>query len=730
MPDIPITDNTQLTADLKISDTSPLSFAKLSSLKFSDLPVVGDFQKPIDQTVIEHANFGMRLDSPGLLTGGAFPTGVEATVTGALDIRKASSGTLFEDDGFAPQLAIQSGSCWVGLGLQLAIAAKAGAAAQGFGVEVEGDTVVGVGALLRLDSSSGSLPTLRDALKAAIERFSIPRTIEEIRKQPLDTAHTAEIGGTVTFSGSYSVPINANALASASLPFNYKIALNPQATLEVGGSLALTGDFIVRTYRTSETELTLGLYKKKGTSIEVQFTVAAGVTGNIDSSDTDLAGAVLGTIFPGIDPAAAGFTGQQAEALAGALHACIDNSLATSINGSCAASRTDESAVVYSIDLTAGDQSATDKAIAAALRGDWTLLGTLPNARPVRNVVREMRAKSRKIVINLLGFYNAISISEYVKSCEILRDPDGQVVLVDKASANHLRAAGAPKLADSERLRAAIGEGFLTTATYVAAAGGKLALKDFSVEQTYARYAAKMSAEDLRRQVRLGRALKLIGDGSLDAKIAGADTFAHAKATAEASYDMRGALHLFFADPSTRAGFSRAQMEKTGRTAKIALLDPSETNAAARIRVLNDDKLWAVMGETGNVAAFPTIEGLRRLNTTELGAVTADWTDIRWWANAMLRVAPQLAKVLQAIESSTAPEPTTDAGFMRQRKALEDILADVGKHTRSAFGDGWGLLVMFRLSNEAATLEMDIGWNGVLEHYVSAAKVATALGAP
>jgi hypothetical protein len=44
MPDISITDSTQLTADLKISDTSPLSFAKLSSLKFSDLPVVGDLQ--------------------------------------------------------------------------------------------------------------------------------------------------------------------------------------------------------------------------------------------------------------------------------------------------------------------------------------------------------------------------------------------------------------------------------------------------------------------------------------------------------------------------------------------------------------------------------------------------------------------------------------------------------------------------------------------------------------
>jgi hypothetical protein len=89
-----------------------------------------------------------------------------------------------------------------------------------------------------------------------------------------------------------------------------------------------------------------------------------------------------------------------------------------------------------------------------------------------------------------------------------------------------------------------------------------------------------------------------------------------------------------------------------------------------------------------------------------------------------------LSEVLRVIELSTAADPTTDAAFLKQRKALEDILADVGKHTRSAFGDGWGILVMFNLSNGAAALEMDLSWNGTLEHYASGAKTATALGAP
>jgi len=729
MPDIPITDIAHATADLKISDTSSFALAKLSTLNFASFPVVGDFQKPVDQSTIEHASFGMRLGSPALLAGDAFPTGVEGALTGTLAIRKASDGGLFDDDGFSPELPIEPGTCWIGLDLQLDITAKAGAAFQGFGVEVEGDAVAAVGTLLRLDSVSGSLPKLAEALKAALEHYSIPRTVEEIRKQPLGIAHTAEVGGTVTFSGSYSLPINANALASASLPFNYKIALNPEATLEVGGSLALSGDFVVRTYKTSETQLTLGLYKKKGTTIEVDFTAAVGVAANFGSSGKDLVSMVLGRIFPKIDPSVAGFTGEQAEALDDALHACIDNSLATSINGSCAASKTDESAVVYSIDLSAGDQAATDKAITAALHGNWTLLENLQNAHPVRNVIRDVRTKGHKIVINLLGFYNAISVSEYVKSCQVLRDPDGQVVLVDKTKANQLRAAGAPKMADAERLRTAIGEGFLTTATYAAVAGGKVALTNFNVQQTYARYAANMPADEVRRQVRLGRALKLIGaDAGWDAKLAGSGTFAHAKAAVASSYDAPGAQRLFFANPGAKTGFTRAQLEKAGRDSKVTLLDPNETNAGPRIKVLQDDKLWAAMDESGNVNTFKTIDGLRGLNDTALGAVTADWVDIRWWANAMLKVAPQLSKVLHAIELSTAADPTTDTAFMEQRKALEDILADVGKNTRSAFGDGWGLLVMSNLSNGAAALEMDLGWNGTLEHYVSGARTATALG--
>ena len=72
---------------------------------------------------------------------------------------------------------------------------------------------------------------------------------------------------------------------------------------------------------------------------------------------------------------------------------------------------------------------------------------------------------------------------------------------------------------------------------------------------------------------------------------------------------------------------------------------------------LKDDELWAAMGENGNVNAFETIEGLRGLNATGSGAVKADWADIRWWANAMLSVAPQLSQSAHAIESSDRSRP-------------------------------------------------------------------------
>ena len=145
----------------------------------------------------------------------------------------------------------------------------------------------------------------------------------------------------------------------------------------------------------------------------------------------------------------------------------LNNSLSLSLNATCSAAFADEAAVAYSIDLSTGDQAKTDSAITSA-RGDWSALGTLPNATLLRDITRQTEQVEHRIVINLLGIYNAESVDQFVKTCTILHDADGQVLITDKATASHVAVASAPFLADSQKLRSALSEAFLATVTYVA----------------------------------------------------------------------------------------------------------------------------------------------------------------------------------------------------------------------------------------------------------------------
>jgi hypothetical protein len=711
MQDIPITDSVHATEDLQLSDTSPFSLSKLSSLNFNDLPVISDFKKPIDQSTIQRASFGAKLIAPSMLIGDGTQFVVQDVITGTLSIHKPADKTLFDPDGFAPEIAIQNGECWIGFDVQTSLTAKVGATFDGFGAGLQGTTAVALGTHLLLKSTSGVLPTLGGALKTVMESYTLARGAAAIRNQSTGIVTTADVAGTVKFTASYSLPINVNPLASAGLPFNYKLSLIPQATLEIAGEIALLGDFVVRSYKTSETQLILGVYKKRKTTLAVKFTAAGGIAAGI--GQTDVLTPFLGAVFPGINATAAGFDGEDAADLGTALKECVDNSLSAALNGSCSASQSDEAAVVYAIDLAGGNAGQTDAALTSAFRGDWTLIDALPNAKPTRNIFKEVHDKKHKITINLLGFFNAVTVNEYVKTCTILRDPNGPIVLIDKAKASHVQAAGLPHLADAEKLRSALAEGFLSTVTYAA-----IQLKDFTVQQSYEKYAAKMSSDDVRRQVLLGRALNLITGGAWGAELSDNSAFNHAKASVTAVYTSASTLRLFFGDPATRAPYRREQLERIGRDARAKLIDPHEDNGGARLAALHDDAIWSALDECGNVAAFKTLPSLRRFTTTAIGAIAADWSDIYWWSDAVLKVAPKLSDVLSA----------TDPGFMKARKSLEDALERVAANAKAAFGDGWGLLVMFLLSEGAPALEMDLGWNGKFQHYESGGKAATALG--
>ena len=163
----------------------------------------------------------------------------------------------------------------------------------------------------------------------------MPTSAQALRTLPSGIAHTTETSGALKFRLSYSVPVKVTPLASADLPFNFKVAAAPQFTFEAGGEIGMSGDFIIRTYKPSPTDLVFGVFKKKASTIEVNFELAAGVAGELGK--TDVLSAFLGALFPDAKPAEAGFSDDQSDALEEALESCASSNLAVALNGACAA---------------------------------------------------------------------------------------------------------------------------------------------------------------------------------------------------------------------------------------------------------------------------------------------------------------------------------------------------------------------------------------------------------
>jgi hypothetical protein len=727
MPDIKITDSLSLTADLKVNDSAALAKAGLKDIISHTNPFVAELNKPLDQCGFKKAIFGAKFSSPSALLADATNLVIHGDVSGVLSSLGPDDKKLFEDD-FTPEIPIAAGEYWISLEIDTSLSGNISSTVDGIGVAVEGSTAANFATCTLVKASGGKFPSLKDALTTILNSYSVDYNVAAVRGQPAGTVRVNDLHGHVKFSGSYSVPVTVNSLASVDLAFNQQFAISPNPTLKLSGELQLTGDFVVRSHRVNSNELHLGIYKKKGSSFKVAFTASAGVAADV--AGKDLISTFFGAVLNTPDLSKIGITGDDANTLNGAIKDCVDHNLAISLNAICSAAGSDEAAVAYSINLAAGDAGKTDAAIASALHGDWSALVALPNKNLLRDITGEMQKIEHKVVINLLGLYNAESVDQFVKSCAILHDDGGQVLITDKVTASHLAVASLPFLANTEKLRSALAEAFLATVSYVAGgSAGAAHIKEFTASQTYFNYWDRMSRRDMVQQIALGEALKLIPDGSWDGTLRAHTIFGHARVSAAATYDATAAMKLFFKDPATQTARSHQEFEEIGRRVMAEFIDPNDQGdptGRARLSVLQNDAIWAAMNDKGAVAGFNTIDGLQKLSANELSDVGADWTDITWWADAMTKVAPKLSAVLSALKSSTAKDPTTDPNFMKKRKDLQAVLGQVTRNSRAAFAGGWGIAVMETVCQFAAPMTMDINADGSIKQHYTSGSAATA----
>ena len=189
-------------------------------------------------------------------------------------------------------------------------------------------------------------------------------------------------------------------------------------------------------------------------------------------------------------------------------------------------------------------------------------------------------------------------------------------------------------------------------------------------------------------------ALELMDHDEQSRIVASAPEFGRTLFFAATDYDANLSQQLFLYGNQPR---SVEFYEYAGLQAIACLVRDGDVDAA-RLRPTRDVDLWQKMKEGGQPNIKPLFPGVA---DPVIGAIVADYSLIRWWADAMHTTATKLAAMLEFL----AAHPTADDENNDYKKLRVDVvnhLRSVAASVKEDFGRPWGLLAMFIASEKRA----------------------------
>lgn len=664
-------------AQLDISGASLPAKNKLGQLTSGVSGVVAALTKPVTDVAFRNATFGASFENPSIALKGN-TLDVKASVNSTLTVSRSSNTPLFGKDDYDP-IDIKGNECWIAFELDTLLdTSVALPLPEGFGVCFEVSTAPRFATYLRIPADQAAATTLSQAIEQTLSTFNILDSPEAVLAIPQDAIYTSDLAGTVKVGGSWSLPLAVNqlSLADAKLPFNASISVAPALTVKVAGDIALTSEFNVRFRRQTPSLLYVGLYRKKGRTLEASFATGAGLGAN--AGKTDLINQFFTAVSPGIDTA--NLQPGDALKIQEVLKDSIHRSLAISLNAACSAALSDEAAIAYAIDISVVDQ-ATKDAIGKALGGDWSGFSTLPNARKLRNVITDTLDTKFSLTVNLLGIYNYRSLADFVKTLRVLNnDTDGSVTITDTATASRIMTASTPMSAQDDQLRAALYEGFVATATYQALLTGIGVKPTFCATQDLLLYEASLDYGHALKQLNAGEVLGVMPPAVKTKLPSFGSPVQHARFAASRKYTNDDVLRFFFSD--VQSLMPHDGLSQIGRQVLAGLLDPQDLTDQKRIAALQSDQAWSEMD--ANPAQI-------------LPPYYSDWYDVTMWAAALTAAAPLLADAIRYARTVQG-DPTIDPAFMKKRAALAMALDGVTHNTHAAFEKAFAICAMSTLA--------------------------------
>lgn len=547
-------------------------------------------------------------------------------------------------------------------------------------------------------------PGIVAAVKQTLQSFQLPAAAEDLEAMLPDSVVTIAGTGSLKFSAKANLLTVSNPLASADLgPLFGTLDVSAGASIEVGASYRIFGDYEIRARKTGPSTVRIGFFRERGTEMKITADASAGLA--LSLGDDDLFAKIIQAISPDAETdfrelKAAGLDSATIGSIQTTVQAAIGRTLEIAASFELGNLSASQAAFLYEIDFTAIDNDGRS-AIRNALHGDLTHLVSNEEALPrgikmLGSIFTNLRQQKHTFKVNLLGIYNFIKVSKLALKGKILFDPEtGSLVISDTATATRLQAAvvnvgGSPNQADPGQLRQVLASSLLITAAY-RASGCVVTPPSLKSSHTYCEIHGQTNRETMCDELDVAVGLNLMTRSEQDERTKGIDVFGRTIAFASTDYNDSVATALFVENDIPR---TLKEYEDIGRTAMQMIAQRREGPNRVRLRPLQDDDLWKSMKEGGQ-SRFRTL--LPDATPLQLGVITADYSTIVWWAKTMNETGQKLMKVRDFLAKHPNVSPRNDE-LQKLRAALAQQLRNVAADTKEEFGRPWGLIAMDLLS--------------------------------
>jgi len=694
VPAIRITD--EMSAVVEVHP-DPLSLAATyfrnpAELRLLGVNLTGLRSLPLKDARVQSLQAGISMEKPLPVAIDNTELALGAGASGHFSVTQ-EGGSPF-DDVFDDPVRVQPGEACVSLGWSATVSAGAGfpAGALKFGLDAKSEARCMTHRVLKADTPFG------EALACAVKSYAIPGDVGDLHQMETGAVATIEGSGSLEFSANAKMAASTSLLATSAIGDVLMSAVPGGLDVAAGGKVSVTASFKVsceyqvRVVKSGPNTVSLGFYRRKGRGVSSGVKVSSGVSPALGGMD--LLEPILRVVTgrPDVreaDLRRAGMSEAQLDALKAAVRKSVQRKLEASLEFLAARDHASSQAIVFDVRLDQIDGAGVD-AIADALAGNLTPLTA--GARPPKGISRrrtidiDIDETVTSLRVNLFGVLNYSSVSRLLLKSYTAVDENGDLIIVDKASADHTRLTIHNLVPQPDRLRVLRMESFLISAAYAAMPGAPAV----AVEHSYFHRSLKTSRSALKDHLDVAEALGLLDDKAalLEGYREGAQSLAVEFALAAEDV------------PSLFAEGSVVGYDRVARQALAALLEGDESGRH-RLLPARDDALWAAMRERGSAGAIFSLDAFRGLSVAQKEAIYADYRRCVWWADSMA----SLAEVIGRMRALKGP---ADPKFAALRRQLGLRMKAVARDTGDHFGDPWGLVAMDMASGRRGRVRVRI----------------------